>query len=79
MRKSYTYYFNKEPISRKELLEKLKQDCQKPIHTDYVGNIGISLMDLDEKRYRENIRNIDNGTVVYFMGSKNKYERRARR
>lgn len=78
MRTSYIYYFNHQEVSRKELLEKLKQDCQKVVSTDYVGSIGIDLMDLDEKAYKENIREIDKGTRIYFMRSKNSYYRKVR-
>lgn len=78
MRTSYIYYFNKQEVTRKKLLEKLKQDCQKVVCTDYVGDIGIDLMGFDEERYKQNIRDIDKGTRVFFMKSKNCYYRKAR-
>lgn len=78
MRKSYTYYFNKEPISRKELLKKLEQDCQKVISTEYAGSIGIDLMGLDKPRYNQCIRDIEKGTSVVFMKSGNRYYRKVR-
>jgi hypothetical protein len=78
MRTSYTYYFNKQEISRKELLEKLKQDCQKVISIEYAGSIGIDLMDLDKPRYNQCIRDIEKGTHVVFMKSGNRYYRKVR-
>ena len=78
MRKSYTYYFNKESISRKELLKKLEQDCQCVISTDYAGSIGIDLMGLDKHRYNKCIRDIEDGISVVFMKSGNRYYRKAR-
>jgi hypothetical protein len=78
MRTSYIYYFNKEPISRKELLKKLEEDCQHVIHTDYAGNIGIDLMGLDKPRYNQCIRDIEKGTSVVFMKSGNRYCRKVR-
>lgn len=78
MRISYTYYFNKQEISRKELLEKLKQDCQKVISTEYAGSIGIDLMGLDKSRYNQCIRDIEKGTHVVFMKSGNRYYRKVR-
>jgi hypothetical protein len=78
MRTSYVYYFNNQKVSRKELLAKLKQDCQRVIHTDYAGDIGIDLMELDEVSYKENIKSIDKGVRVYFMKSKNCYYRKVR-
>ena len=78
MRTSYIYYFNHQKVSRKEMLKKLKHDCQKVVSTDYIGSIGIDLMSLDEKAYKKNIREIDNGTRIYFMRSKNSYCRKAR-
>lgn len=79
MRKTYTYYFNKEPISRKELVKKLAQDCQRVIHTDYAGSIGIDLMGLDKSRYNECIRDIEAGRHIVFMQSGNKYYRKVRK
>ena len=78
MRKSYIYYFNKEPISRKELLKKLEQDCQCVIHTDYAGSIGIDLMGLDKPHYNKCIRDIEKGTHVVFIKSGNRYYRKVR-
>ena len=78
MRNSYTYYFNKEPISRKELLKKLEQDCQRVVHTDYAGDIGIDLIGLDKSHYNQCIRDINKGTHVVFLKSGNRYYRKAR-
>ena len=78
MRKSYIYYFNKEPITRKEFLWHLEQDCQKVISTEYAGSIGIDLMGLDKPRYNQCIRDIEKGTHVVFIKSGNRYYRKAR-
>jgi hypothetical protein len=78
MRKSYIYYFNKEPITRKEFLWHLEQDCQCVISTDYAGDIGIDLMGLDKPRYNKCIRDIESGITVVFMKSGNRYYRKAR-
>ena len=78
MRKSYIYYFNKEPITRKEFLWHLEQDCQSVIHTDYIGDIGVDVMGLDKPRYNECIRDIEKGISVVFLKTGNKYYRKER-
>ena len=78
MRASYTYYFNEEPISRKELLKKLEQDCQCVVHTYYVGDVGIDLVGLDKPRYNQCVRDIEKGISVVFLKTGNRYYRKAR-
>jgi hypothetical protein len=76
MKRKYVYYFNKEEISKKEFVHKLQMDCQKVIGTEYHGYFGVDIMQLDKKKFNENMRAIEDGSHVVFLGSKNKYYRR---
>ena len=51
-------------------------DCQKVVNTDYSCGFGVDLMEFDKKKFNENMRAIEDGSHVVFLGSKNNYYRR---
>ena len=64
MRNKYDYFVNNEKVMKKDFVKELKSCCQKVIRTDVIaGWCGVSLMDFDEEKFRQNMRDIENGVA----------------
>ena len=77
MRNKYDYFINNEKVMKKDFVNELKSCCQKVIHTDVIaGWCGVSLMDFDEEKFRQNMRDIENGVVVMFLERNKTFKRK---
>ena len=74
MRKKYNYFVNGTKMSRKEFMDKLKMDCQKVVHTNWCGDIGIDLCDFDKKKFNHYMRSVKN--YVFIVIGHNCYRRK---
>ena len=70
MRKKYKYMVTGKEMPKKDFIHELQMCCQKVVHTSVVGYIGVDLCELDKKRFRECVRDINDGIVVIFMNGK---------
>ena len=67
MRNKYDYFVNGEKMARKDFIKELKSCCQKVLWLDTTGGWCIlEFMDFDEKRFRQNMRDIEKGITVMF-------------
>ena len=77
MRNKYDYFINNEKVMKKDFVKELKSCCQKVIQTDVIaGWCGVSLMDFDEEKFRQNMRDIENGVVVMFLERNKTFKRK---
>ena len=77
MRNKYDYFVNGEKMARKDFIKELKSCCQKVIRTDVIaGWCGVNLMDFDEKKFRESMRDIEKGVTVMFLGNNKTFKRK---
>lgn len=67
MRNKYDYFVNGEKMTRKDFMKELKSCCKKVMRTDVIeGWRGVDLMSFDEKKFRQDMRDIEKGIVVMF-------------
>lgn len=64
MRK-YNYFVDGIQVKRNEFFEQLRNWSQKSRRIDTIaGWCGIDIMEFDEKKYREHLRDLNNGTSI---------------
>lgn len=54
----YQYYVNGKPVTKKEMVKRLKECCYKVTDTMQVGLIGIDTVEFDRKKFNINLRHI---------------------
>ncbi len=54
----YQYYVNDKPVSKKELVKRLRECCYRVADTIQVGLIGIDMVEVDEKEFNRCLRHI---------------------
>lgn len=54
----YQYYVNGEPVTKKEMVKRLKECCYKVTDTMQVGLIGVDMTEFDEKKFNRSLRHI---------------------
>ena len=70
MRK-YNYFVDGIQVKRNEFFEQLRNWSQKSRRVDTIaGWCGIDIMELDEKKYREHVRNINNGITLIIINDR---------
>lgn len=60
----YQYYVNNEPVTKKEMVKRLKECCYKVVDTMQVGLIGIDTVEFDEKKFNRSLRHICDPSYV---------------
>ena len=58
----YQYYVNGNPVTKKEMVKRLKECCYKVTDTMQVGLIGIDTVEFDEKKFNTFY---DNARILY--------------
>lgn len=77
MRNKYNYFVNNEKVTRKDFVRELESCCQKVIATDVIaGWCGVDLMGLDDKKFRETMRDIEKGITVMFLERNKTFKRK---
>lgn len=67
MRK-YNYFVNNVQVKRSEFFEQLKKYSYRDRLVDVInGWCGVSVREFDEEKYKERMRDINNGYVVLVM------------
>lgn len=77
MRRKFDYFVNGEKLSRKEFIIELEKCCQKVVRTDVIADwCGISLCELDEERFKRNMRDVEKGIIVMFPDQNKTFARK---
>lgn len=61
----YQYYVNGNPVTKKEMVVRLKECCYKVTDTMQVGLIGIDMVEFDEKKFNRSLRHICNPSYLF--------------
>lgn len=61
----YQYYVNGKPVTKKEMIERLKEYCYKVVDTMQVGLIGIDTVEFDEKKFNRSLRHICDPSYLF--------------
>lgn len=61
----YQYYVNENPVTKKEMVERLKECCYKVTDTMQVGLIGIDTVEFDEKKFNRSLRHICDPSYLF--------------
>lgn len=61
----YQYYVNGKPVTKKEMIERLKECCYKVVDTMQVGLIGIDTVEFDEKKFNRSLRHICDPSYLF--------------
>ena len=61
----YQYYVNGKPVTKKEMVKRLKECCYKVTDTMQVGLIGINTVEFDEKKFNRSLRHICNPSYLF--------------
>ena len=70
MRK-YNYFVDGIQVKRNEFFEQLRNWSQKSRRIDTIaGWCGIDIMELDEKKYREHVKNINDGMTLIIVNER---------
>lgn len=68
MRKKYQYFVDDVQVKRGEFFEQLKKYSYRDRLVDVInGWCGVSVREFDEKKYKERMRDINNGYIVLVM------------
>lgn len=68
MRKKYQYFVDGVQVKRGEFFAQLKKHSYRDRLVDVInGWCGVSVREFDEEKYKERIRDINNGYVVLVM------------
>lgn len=71
MRKKYQYFVDNVQVKRSEFLAQLKKYSYRDRLVDVInGWCGVSVREFDEKKYKERMRDINNGYIVLVMDGK---------
>ena len=66
--KKYNYFIDNTKVKRSEFFTQLKQYSYRDRLVDVInGWCGVSVREFDEKKYKEHMRDINNGYVVLIM------------
>lgn len=73
----YQYYVNGEPVTKKEMVKRLKECCYKVTDTMQVGLIGIDTVEFDEKKFNRSLRHICDPSYAFVaIGSTSFYRKK---
>ena len=61
----YQYYVNGNPVTKKEMVKRLKECCYKVTDTMQVGLIGIDMVEFDEKKFNRSLRHIYDPSYLF--------------
>lgn len=68
MRKKYNYFVDNVQVKRNEFFNQLKKYSYRDRLVDVInGWCGVSVREFDEKKYKERVKDINNGYVVLVM------------
>lgn len=71
MQKKYNYFVDDVQVSRNDFFAKLRKQCQRVAHTEVInGWCGVDFMELDEKKYKKCMRDINEGIDIFFLGDR---------
>lgn len=66
----YNYFVDNVQVKRSDFFNELKKYSYKDTLVDVInGWCGVSVREFDEKKYKEHVRDINNGYVVLVMNS----------
>ena len=64
----YNYFVDSVQVKRNDFFEQLKNWSQKSRRIDTIaGWCGIDIMELDEKKYREHLKNLSDGMTLIIV------------
>ena len=67
----YNYFVDSVQVKRNEFFEQLKNWSQKSRRIDTIaGWCGIDIMELDEKKYREHLKNLSDGMTLIIVNDR---------
>lgn len=67
----YNYFVDSVQVKRNEFFEQLKNWSQKSRRIDTIaGWCGIDIMELDEKKYREHLKNLSDGMTLIIVNGR---------
>ena len=68
MRKKYNYFVDNVQVKRNEFFAQLKKYSYRDRLVDVInGWCGVSVREFDEEKYKERMRDINNGYIVLVM------------
>lgn len=67
----YNYFVDNVQVPRNDFFKQLRKYSHRPKRVATIaGWCGVDIMEFDEKKYKEHVRDINNGYVVLVMNGK---------